>query len=203
MEVFWKMAQMAARHDLCVLICKWSPNPLKSQHINCVSIIQVNQQHTWCIVAGHRLNQFWFYVSREPTDRCSSSFCKVIVVSKGTMNFCFPWPPPHHQCVINMTFLCVHWTALQSTWCQILGADECNSQKSQCHSSVTTYSCFYCFRFIPIYRGPSHTYKIQRLTESTCYSFRIQAVNDAGEGPFSEISTFCTTKSVPPAIKGM
>uniref|UniRef100_A0A8B9ZPX1 Fibronectin type III domain-containing protein 3B n=1 Tax=Anas zonorhyncha TaxID=75864 RepID=A0A8B9ZPX1_9AVES len=56
-------------------------------------------------------------------------------------------------------------------------------------------------RFIPIYRGPSHTYKIQRLTESTCYSFRIQAVNDAGEGPFSEIVTFCTTKSVPPAIK--
>ncbi|NWH69726.1 FND3B protein, partial [Piaya cayana] len=56
-------------------------------------------------------------------------------------------------------------------------------------------------RFIPIYRGPSHTYKIQRLTESTYYSFRIQAVNDAGEGPFSEICTFCTTKSVPPAIK--
>ncbi|NXX89001.1 FND3B protein, partial [Centropus bengalensis] len=56
-------------------------------------------------------------------------------------------------------------------------------------------------RFIPIYRGPSHTYKIQRLTESTFYSFRIQAVNDAGEGPFSEICTFCTTKSVPPAIK--
>ncbi|CAM4715851.1 fibronectin type III domain-containing protein 3B isoform X1 [Lepidochelys kempii] len=56
-------------------------------------------------------------------------------------------------------------------------------------------------RFIPIYRGPSHTYKVQRLTESTCYTFRIQAVNDAGEGPFSEICTFCTTKSVPPAIK--
>uniref|UniRef100_A0A8C5TI53 Fibronectin type III domain-containing protein 3B n=1 Tax=Malurus cyaneus samueli TaxID=2593467 RepID=A0A8C5TI53_9PASS len=56
-------------------------------------------------------------------------------------------------------------------------------------------------RFIQIYRGPSHTYKVQRLTESTCYSFRIQAVNDAGEGPFSEISTFCTTKSLPPAIK--
>ncbi|XP_074860173.1 fibronectin type III domain-containing protein 3B isoform X2 [Carettochelys insculpta] len=56
-------------------------------------------------------------------------------------------------------------------------------------------------RFIPIYRGPSHTYKVQRLTESTCYSFRIQAVNDAGEGPFSEISMFCTTKSVPPTIK--
>ncbi|XP_078522107.1 fibronectin type III domain-containing protein 3B isoform X1 [Lissotriton helveticus] len=56
-------------------------------------------------------------------------------------------------------------------------------------------------RFIPIYRGPSHTYKVQRLTESTDYSFRIQAQNDAGEGPFSDICTFCTTKAIPPAIK--
>ncbi|XP_068137137.1 fibronectin type III domain-containing protein 3B isoform X1 [Hyperolius riggenbachi] len=56
-------------------------------------------------------------------------------------------------------------------------------------------------RFLPIYRGPSHTYKVQRLTEFTCYNFRIQAVNDAGEGPFSDIYTFCTTKSVPPTIK--
>lgn len=58
------------------------------------------------------------------------------------------------------------------------------------------------FRFIPIYRGPSHTYKVQRLMEFTCYTFRIQAVNDAGEGPFSEVFTFSTTKSVPPVIKG-
>ncbi|XP_042314477.1 LOW QUALITY PROTEIN: fibronectin type III domain-containing protein 3B [Sceloporus undulatus] len=56
-------------------------------------------------------------------------------------------------------------------------------------------------RFIPIYRGPSHTYKVQRLLEFTCYAFRIQAVNDAGEGPFSEVFTFSTTKSIPPAIK--
>uniref|UniRef100_A0A4W2HUA2 Fibronectin type III domain-containing protein 3B n=1 Tax=Bos indicus x Bos taurus TaxID=30522 RepID=A0A4W2HUA2_BOBOX len=56
-------------------------------------------------------------------------------------------------------------------------------------------------RFISIYRGPSHTYKVQRLTEFTCYSFRIQAASEAGEGPFSETYTFSTTKSVPPAIK--
>ncbi|XP_036609838.1 fibronectin type III domain-containing protein 3B [Trichosurus vulpecula] len=56
-------------------------------------------------------------------------------------------------------------------------------------------------RFIPIYRGPSHTYKVQRLTEFTCYTFRIQAVNDAGEGPFSETYTFSTTKCIPPTIK--
>ncbi|MGH0119287.1 UNVERIFIED_CONTAM: hypothetical protein FKN15_026967, partial [Acipenser sinensis] len=55
--------------------------------------------------------------------------------------------------------------------------------------------------FITIYRGPSHTYKVQRLTESTSYSFRMQAVSEAGEGPFSEVYTFSTTKSVPPAVK--
>ncbi|XP_060939245.1 fibronectin type III domain containing 3Ba isoform X2 [Limanda limanda] len=56
-------------------------------------------------------------------------------------------------------------------------------------------------RFVTIYRGPSHTYKVQRLIESSSYSFRIQAVSDAGEGPFSGTHTFCTTKSVPPALK--
>ncbi|XP_006535610.1 fibronectin type III domain-containing protein 3B isoform X4 [Mus musculus] len=56
-------------------------------------------------------------------------------------------------------------------------------------------------RFISIYRGPSHTYKVQRLTEFTCYSFRIQAMSEAGEGPYSETYTFSTTKSVPPTLK--
>lgn len=56
-------------------------------------------------------------------------------------------------------------------------------------------------RFVTIYRGPSHTYKVQRLCESSSYSLRIQAVSEAGEGQFSEIHTFHTTKSVPPALK--
>ncbi|XP_068607650.1 fibronectin type III domain containing 3Ba [Brachionichthys hirsutus] len=56
-------------------------------------------------------------------------------------------------------------------------------------------------RFVTIYRGPSHTYKVQRLMESSSYTFRIQAVSDAGEGPFSHAHVFCTTKSVPPALK--
>ncbi|XP_043558530.1 fibronectin type III domain containing 3Ba isoform X1 [Chiloscyllium plagiosum] len=56
-------------------------------------------------------------------------------------------------------------------------------------------------KFIPIYRGPSHTYKVQRLMESTCYSFRIQAVTEAGEGPFSTVHVFNTTKLLPPALK--
>ncbi|TRY82545.1 hypothetical protein DNTS_005856 [Danionella cerebrum] len=56
-------------------------------------------------------------------------------------------------------------------------------------------------RFVTIYRGPSHTYKVQRLSESSSFCLRIQAVSEAGEGPFSEILTFTTTKSVPPAVK--
>ncbi|KAJ4939503.1 hypothetical protein JOQ06_028951, partial [Pogonophryne albipinna] len=56
-------------------------------------------------------------------------------------------------------------------------------------------------RFVTIYHGPSHTYKMQRLTESSSHSFRIQASSDAGDGPFSDTHTFCTTKSVPPALK--
>lgn len=121
----------------------------------------------------------------------------LLSLTSSSSSVCYQW------CI----FICVfnspagHMVPVFTRW--ILGAGKCNSQRCQCHSSVTTYSHFYCFRFIPIYRGPSHTYKIQRLTESTCYSFRIQAVNDAGEGPFSEICTFCTTKSLPPAIKGM
>ncbi|XP_032887635.1 fibronectin type III domain-containing protein 3B [Amblyraja radiata] len=56
-------------------------------------------------------------------------------------------------------------------------------------------------RFVTIYRGPSHTYKVQRLKESSCYSFCIQALSEAGEGAFSEVYRFNTTKSLPPAVK--
>uniref|UniRef100_A0A6Q2YDM0 Fibronectin type-III domain-containing protein n=1 Tax=Esox lucius TaxID=8010 RepID=A0A6Q2YDM0_ESOLU len=56
-------------------------------------------------------------------------------------------------------------------------------------------------RFVTIYRGPSHTYKVQRLTESSSYRFRIQACNESGDGPFSDTQNFSTTKSVPPALK--
>ncbi|XP_069495124.1 fibronectin type-III domain-containing protein 3A isoform X2 [Ambystoma mexicanum] len=56
-------------------------------------------------------------------------------------------------------------------------------------------------RFISLYRGPCHTYKVQRLNESTSYTFRIQACNEAGEGPFSQYYTFTTPRSLPVAPK--
>uniref|UniRef100_A0A673MY14 Fibronectin type III domain-containing protein 3B-like n=1 Tax=Sinocyclocheilus rhinocerous TaxID=307959 RepID=A0A673MY14_9TELE len=56
-------------------------------------------------------------------------------------------------------------------------------------------------RFVLVYRGPSHTFKLQRLSESSRYRFRIQTVSEAGEGPFSETYTFSTTKSLPQTLK--
>ncbi|XP_048396206.1 fibronectin type-III domain-containing protein 3A isoform X2 [Stegostoma tigrinum] len=56
-------------------------------------------------------------------------------------------------------------------------------------------------RYSTIYKGPCHTHKVQRLNESTCYRFKIQACNEAGEGPFSDVYTFTTAKSPPSPIK--
>ncbi|XP_029026502.1 fibronectin type-III domain-containing protein 3A isoform X2 [Betta splendens] len=56
-------------------------------------------------------------------------------------------------------------------------------------------------RFIYVYKGPCHTHKVQRLNESTSYTFRIQAFNEAGEGPFSNVYTFTTPRSPPAPVK--
>ncbi|KAK5905017.1 hypothetical protein CesoFtcFv8_006527 [Champsocephalus esox] len=56
-------------------------------------------------------------------------------------------------------------------------------------------------RFISLYKGPCHTHKVQRLNESTSYTFRIQAFNEAGEGPFSNVYTFATPRSPPVPVK--
>ncbi|XP_076138396.1 fibronectin type-III domain-containing protein 3A isoform X2 [Alosa pseudoharengus] len=56
-------------------------------------------------------------------------------------------------------------------------------------------------RFASLYKGPCHTHKVQRLNESTSYTFRIQAFNEAGEGPFSNVYTFTTLRSPPAALK--
>lgn len=57
-------------------------------------------------------------------------------------------------------------------------------------------------RFISLYKGPCHTHKVQRLNESTSYMFRIQAFNEAGEGPFSNVYTFTTPRSPPAPVRG-
>lgn len=64
------------------------------------------------------------------------------------------------------------------------------------------FSCSCHCRFISLYKGPCHTHKVQRLNESTSYTFRIQAFNEAGEGPFSDVYTFTTPRSPPVPMKG-
>ncbi|XP_055448329.1 fibronectin type III domain containing protein 3C1-like [Psammomys obesus] len=56
-------------------------------------------------------------------------------------------------------------------------------------------------RFSVIYQGSDLNHKVQKLSEYTQYKFKIQACNEAGEGPESDIYTFTTTKTPPPALK--
>lgn len=57
-------------------------------------------------------------------------------------------------------------------------------------------------RFSIIYHGPCQIHKVQRLSEYTQYKFKIQACNEAGDGPLSNIYTFTTTKTPPATLKG-
>lgn len=59
-----------------------------------------------------------------------------------------------------------------------------------------------CYSYYPVYQGTAHTHKINRLQEMTEYSFRVNARNQAGEGPYSQEFGFKTTKAPPPAVKG-
>nr|XP_023686147.1 fibronectin type III domain-containing protein 3B-like isoform X2 [Paramormyrops kingsleyae] len=56
-------------------------------------------------------------------------------------------------------------------------------------------------RFLSIYCGSSHTFRVQRLTEGSSHGFRIRAVSPAGEGRFSDTWTFSTARASPPVPK--
>jgi hypothetical protein len=56
--------------------------------------------------------------------------------------------------------------------------------------------------FEVVYRGIASNCKVQRLNEDTEYQFRICALNGAGQGPFSDLYRFSTSKSPPAQVKG-
>lgn len=85
------------------------------------------------------------------------------------------------------------WGSLFSVWRP--------PQLSHCNLLFFVFFCPRC-RFLSLYKGPCHTHKVQRLNESTSYTFRIQAFNEAGEGPFSTVYTFTTPRSPPAPVKG-
>ncbi|GIY72584.1 fibronectin type-III domain-containing protein 3A [Caerostris extrusa] len=57
-------------------------------------------------------------------------------------------------------------------------------------------------RFVPVYQGPSNTFKVTKLQEMNLYNFRIYASNEEGDGPPSNIFTFNTQRALPSALKG-
>ena len=53
-----------------------------------------------------------------------------------------------------------------------------------------------------IYSGNNHSHKVSKLTENTEYRYRLCAISEAGQGPFSTVFTFKTTFAPPPPLKG-
>lgn len=54
--------------------------------------------------------------------------------------------------------------------------------------------------FMQLYFGPNLGYEVKGLTAATLYSFRVQAINSAGAGPFSPVATMVTPPSSPSAV---
>nr|CAH7718590.1 unnamed protein product [Callosobruchus chinensis] len=52
-----------------------------------------------------------------------------------------------------------------------------------------------------VYKGTALTCKVNKLHETTTYSFRINATNDAGVGNFSDVYQFSTSLAPPAAVK--
>ncbi|XP_014651980.1 PREDICTED: fibronectin type III domain containing protein 3C1-like [Ceratotherium simum simum] len=101
-----------------------------------------------------------------------------------------PPEPPHLDCVV-----CGH-QSLKLKWG--------NSSSKGLLSNLISYNLLMgdrSGRFSIIYNGPCQTHKVQRLSEYTQYKFKIQACNEAGEGPLSGIYTFTTTKTPPATLK--
>ena len=55
--------------------------------------------------------------------------------------------------------------------------------------------------FCSVYNGPANAFKVNKLQESTNYLFRISASNETGQGKFSDVYKFTTTKSPPVIMK--
>ncbi|XP_016062754.1 PREDICTED: fibronectin type III domain containing protein 3C1-like [Miniopterus natalensis] len=101
-----------------------------------------------------------------------------------------PPEPPHLYCVVY------GHQSLKLKWG--------NSSSKGLLSNLISYNLLMgdqSGRFSIIYHGSSQTHKVQRLSEYTQYKFKIQACNEAGEGPLSGIYTFTTTKTPPATLK--
>lgn len=56
-------------------------------------------------------------------------------------------------------------------------------------------------QWFQIYNGPAHSFKANKLNENTEYRYRIAAMTDAGQGPFSTAFNFKTAFAHPGAVR--
>ncbi|CAH1781329.1 unnamed protein product [Owenia fusiformis] len=97
-----------------------------------------------------------------------------------------PPPPPHLECVLAGP------NSLKLKWGEGRNPDMLQYILEMKRDNGSFYH---------VYQGPSQMQKVNRLQETTDYFFRISASNEAGEGPYSEVYQFTTTKAPPPAVK--
>lgn len=55
--------------------------------------------------------------------------------------------------------------------------------------------------FVPVYHGAGLSCKVNRLQENSLLHFRICASNESGQGPYSTVHTFQTSRAPPPSLK--
>ncbi|GFQ94947.1 fibronectin type-III domain-containing protein 3A, partial [Trichonephila clavata] len=55
--------------------------------------------------------------------------------------------------------------------------------------------------FARVYHGAGLSCKVNRLQENTLLNFRICASNESGQGPYSTVYTFQTSRASPPSLK--
>ncbi|CAL8127421.1 unnamed protein product [Orchesella dallaii] len=99
-----------------------------------------------------------------------------------------PPPAPKLECVSVAHF-----------WMKLKWSDAASKNVEYLVQMINPYKD----EFEVVYRGTSTSTKVTRLTEDTEYQFRICAINGAGQGPFSDLYKFGTSKAPPPQVKGV
>ncbi|XP_035704090.1 fibronectin type-III domain-containing protein 3A isoform X3 [Folsomia candida] len=96
-------------------------------------------------------------------------------------------PPPKLECVcVAPNWMKLKWTEISSKNIEYL-VQMINPYKDE---------------FEVVYRGTASNAKVTRLNEDTEYLLRICALNGAGQGPFSDLYKFSTSKAPPSQVKG-
>jgi len=98
-----------------------------------------------------------------------------------------PPAPPKLECVnISHNQMKLRWGDSKITICTNYVLEMENSRKV----------------WYQVYNGNNHSYKASKLMENMEYRYRISAITDAGQGPFSNVNTFKTSYAPPPPVKG-